>query len=132
MDVSNALDFSHGTPPTLTVANTDSVAEQIQRTYPAARVVKALNTVNSAVMTDPGHIPGKHVVFIAGDDNEAKATVRSLLGEFGWAADTIIDLAASVSREVPRCICHCGSHSGARSARPTSTSRSTGPDDRAI
>jgi predicted dinucleotide-binding enzyme len=92
MDVSNALDFSHGMPPTLAVANTDSIAEQIQRAYPAARVVKALNTVSSTVMTDPGHIPGKHVVFIAGDDDEAKATVRDLLGEFGWAADTILDL----------------------------------------
>ncbi|MDQ1578250.1 MAG: 8-hydroxy-5-deazaflavin:NADPH oxidoreductase [Microbacteriaceae bacterium] len=92
MDVSNALDFSHGMPPTLAVANTDSVAEQIQRAYPASRVVKALNTVSSMVMTDPGHIPGGHVVFIAGDDDEAKATVRGLLGEFGWAADTILDL----------------------------------------
>jgi predicted dinucleotide-binding enzyme len=92
MDVSNALDFSHGMPPTLAVANTDSVAEQIQRAYPAARVVKALNTVSSMVMVDPGHIPGNHVVFIAGDDDEAKATVGGLLGEFGWAADTIIDL----------------------------------------
>jgi predicted dinucleotide-binding enzyme len=92
VDVSNALDFSHGMPPTLSVANTDSVAEQIQRAYPAARVVKALNTVSSMVMIDPGHIPGKHVVFVAGDEEEAKATVRSLLGEFGWAADTIIDL----------------------------------------
>jgi predicted dinucleotide-binding enzyme len=92
MDVSNALDFSHGMPPTLAVANTDSVAEQIQRAYPAARVVKALNTVSSMVMTDPAHIPGNHVVFIAGDDDEAKATVRGLLGEFGWVADAIIDL----------------------------------------
>jgi 8-hydroxy-5-deazaflavin:NADPH oxidoreductase len=92
MDVSNALDFSHGMPPTLAVANTDSIAEQIQRAYPAARVVKALNTVSAIVMTDPGHIPGEHVVFIAGDDDEAKATVRGLLGDFGWAAETIIDL----------------------------------------
>jgi hypothetical protein len=92
MDVSNSLDFSHGMPPTLTVANTDSVAEQIQRTYPAARVVKALNTVSSIVMTNPGHIPGTHVVFIAGDDDEAKTTVRGLLGEFGWAAESIIDV----------------------------------------
>jgi predicted dinucleotide-binding enzyme len=92
MDVSNALDFSRGMPPTLTVANTDSVAEQIQRAYPAARVVKALNTVSAMVMTDPGHIPGNHVVFIAGDDEEAKASVRGLLGEFGWPTAAVIDL----------------------------------------
>jgi predicted dinucleotide-binding enzyme len=39
VDVSNPLDFSHGTPPTLTVCNTDSVGEQIQREFPDARVV---------------------------------------------------------------------------------------------
>src|SRR3954454_11856695 len=54
IDVSNPLDFSEGFPPTLSVLNTDSVAEQIQRAHPEARVVKSLNTVNGAVMVDPG------------------------------------------------------------------------------
>src|SRR5271157_1426091 len=31
LDVANPLDFSHGMPPTLWVNNTDSLAEQIQR-----------------------------------------------------------------------------------------------------
>ena len=48
LDVSNPLDFSAGFPPTLSVANTDSVGEQLQRTFPAVRVVKTLNTVNCA------------------------------------------------------------------------------------
>ena len=34
-----------GMPPTLSVCNTDSLAEQIQRRFPDARVVKTLNTV---------------------------------------------------------------------------------------
>src|SRR5437016_14234779 len=34
IDISNPLDFSQGFPPSLTVCNTDSLGEQIQRTFP--------------------------------------------------------------------------------------------------
>jgi predicted dinucleotide-binding enzyme len=53
IDVSNPLDFSAGMPPTLSVVNTDSVAEQLQRAFPHAKVVKTLNTVTAMVMVDP-------------------------------------------------------------------------------
>jgi 8-hydroxy-5-deazaflavin:NADPH oxidoreductase len=42
IDVANALDFSKGMPPGLTVCNDDSLGEQIQRAHPDARVVNAL------------------------------------------------------------------------------------------
>ncbi|MDX1618554.1 MAG: NAD(P)-binding domain-containing protein, partial [Balneolaceae bacterium] len=42
VDVSNPLDFSEGFPPILTVCNTDSLGEQIQRAYPDLKVVKTL------------------------------------------------------------------------------------------
>ena len=35
MDISNPLDFSQGMPPTLSVCNTDSLGEQIQRAFPS-------------------------------------------------------------------------------------------------
>ncbi len=54
LDVANPLDFSKGFPPHLTVSNTDSLAEQIQRALPETSVVKSLNTVNAAVMIEPG------------------------------------------------------------------------------
>ena len=91
IDVSNALDFSGGAPA-LFVANTDSLGERIQREFPRARVVKALNTVNCNVMVDPASIPGDHVVFVSGDDEDAKRRATSLLGEFGWPAERVIDL----------------------------------------
>ena len=92
VDVSNPLDFSGGFPPTLTVCNTDSVGEQLQRAFPEARVVKALNTVNCRVMVEPDRVPGDHVLFVAGDDADAKAEVVALLGELGWPAARVIDL----------------------------------------
>lgn len=92
VDASNPLDFSHGTPPTLTVCNTDSVGEQLQREFPDARVVKTLNTVNAAVMTNPSGVPGPHNLFISGNDSEAKTTVKGILGDFGWPQHAIIDL----------------------------------------
>jgi predicted dinucleotide-binding enzyme len=84
IDVSNPLDFSAGFPPTLTVKDTDSLAEQIQRAHPEARVVKALNTVNGSVMVDPARLAEATTIFLAGDDPLAREAVRELLGELGW------------------------------------------------
>jgi predicted dinucleotide-binding enzyme len=92
IDVSNPLVFSPTGEVTLDPANTDSVGEQIQREFPETRVVKALNTVNCAVMVDPGRVPGEHNLFIAGDDPEAKAAVRTVLESFGWPAGSVLDL----------------------------------------
>lgn len=92
VDLALPLDFSQGMPPRLTVANTGSLGEQIQRAYPEAHVVKALNTVFVNVMIDPARLPGRHNIFVAGDDAGAKKTVMDLLGEFGWPEEAIVDL----------------------------------------
>ena len=85
VDVANPLDFSKGMPPTLFVGNGDSLGEMIQRTFPEAKVVKALNTVNANVMVKPGRVSGDHDVFVCGNDAGAKAQViRLLKDEFGW------------------------------------------------
>jgi predicted dinucleotide-binding enzyme len=90
LDVSNPLNFSQGFPPTLTVKDTDSLGEQVQRAFPATRVVKSLNTMNATLMVDPGMLPEPTTVFLSGDDPQAKATVATLLAEFGWS--DILDL----------------------------------------
>ena len=86
LDVSNPLDFSHGMPPSLSLCNTDSAGEQIQRAFPRARVVKALNTVTAALMVNPSLLGGgDHTLFICGNDAGAKAEVTALLRDgFGW------------------------------------------------
>lgn len=92
IDVALPLDFSNGFPPTLAVCNDDSLGERIQAAYPETRVVKTLNTVNSAVMVDPGRIRGDHSIFVCGDDGAAKAQVSALLEAIGWPAESIVDL----------------------------------------
>jgi predicted dinucleotide-binding enzyme len=48
-NLSNPLDFSKGFPPTLTVCNTDSLAERQQQAFPRLRLVKTLNTTTAAL-----------------------------------------------------------------------------------
>ena len=92
VDVANPLDFSAGFPPRLSVCNDDSLAEQIQRRFPEARVVKALNTIGAPVMVDPAVVPEEHTVFVAGEDAAAKEEVVALLESMGWSRERILDL----------------------------------------
>jgi predicted dinucleotide-binding enzyme len=92
VDVANPLDFSDGMPPTLTVSNDDSLGEQIQEAFPEARVVKALNTVNAAVMVAPGALDESTNLFVCGNDRAAKGQVIELLETFGWLSGDILDL----------------------------------------
>src|SRR5215208_2757257 len=91
IDIADPLDFSKGMPPSLSVSNTDSLGEQIQRRFPEAKVVKTLHTMNAYLMVDPAQLAATdHTVFVSGDDTEAKARVSELLRSFGWS--DIIDL----------------------------------------
>lgn len=90
IDTSNPLNRSTD-PWTLTVCNTDSLGEQIQRIFPDTRVVKTLNTVNANVMVDPARLIERTQVFVSGNDIVAKAQVVMILRDwFGWKE--ILDL----------------------------------------
>lgn len=71
----------------------DSLGRRLQDAVPAARVVKALNTVNVAVMTNPGPLATTSV-FVSGDDAAAKRQAAGLIRDLGWDADSVIDLGA--------------------------------------
>ncbi|MCB0527824.1 MAG: NAD(P)-binding domain-containing protein [Lewinellaceae bacterium] len=93
VDISNPLDFSKGMPPSLFVCNTDSLGEQIQAAFPAAKVVKTLNIVNCEVMVDAGRssAQARGTMFVSGNDPAAKKLVTELfLKPWGW--DDVIDL----------------------------------------
>lgn len=93
IDLALPLDFSNG-ELSLSVVNTDSLGEQIQRAFPETKVVKTLNTVTSTIMVDPLSLAdGQHDLFISGNDEDAKNQVIGYLKEwFGWKS--IIDLGA--------------------------------------
>lgn len=91
IDVSNPLDFTQGMPPTLFVKDTDSLGEQIQRQFPAALVVKSLNTMTAVLQAEPARLAGgDHSVFLSGNHADAKRAVRELLESLGHT--DVIDL----------------------------------------
>ena len=95
IDISNPLDFSNGMPPSLLpgLNNTNSLGEEIQKTFPDTMVVKTLNTMWCGLMINPNLIGnGDHVNFISGNSEEAKSTVKRLLNEMGWPDKNILDL----------------------------------------
>lgn len=79
IDVTNPLNSDYSGLQTYEKAET----ERIQEKVPAAKVVKALNTVLAARQADP-QVAGETLDgFLAGDDSEAKETVSDLVDQIG-------------------------------------------------
>jgi predicted dinucleotide-binding enzyme len=62
----------------------ESLMERLQREFPAARFVKAFNSVGNAFFVNPQFKGGPPTMFICGNDEGAKRTVRGILDQFGW------------------------------------------------
>jgi predicted dinucleotide-binding enzyme len=62
----------------------ESLMERLQRALPDARFVKAFNSVGNSLMINPQLKGGKPTMFICGNDEAAKRTVRGLLDQLGW------------------------------------------------
>ncbi|MCU1478878.1 MAG: hypothetical protein JWQ64_3571 [Subtercola sp.] len=86
------LDVANASTDTFDLVYPDSSLGQVlQDALPAAKVVKSLNTAAMTVLVDPTSIP-ESSVFLSGDHDDAKGTVRGLLTDLGWTGDSIVDL----------------------------------------
>ena len=90
LDVAVPLDFSKGFPPTLTVKDTDSLGEQVQRAFPEARVVKSPEHHERVGHDQPRGSPRAHHRLPVGGRPAGQGLVAALLAEFGWT--DILDL----------------------------------------
>jgi 8-hydroxy-5-deazaflavin:NADPH oxidoreductase len=92
IDLSNELVPVEGGYPTAAASPERSIGRRLQEAFPETFVVKSLNTMNCMVMVDPSIVPGDHVVFLSGDDVDAKDRVREFLATFGWRSEQMVDL----------------------------------------
>ncbi|WGS30653.1 NADPH-dependent F420 reductase [Bradyrhizobium sp. ISRA464] len=68
----------------LTLGHTTSGGEIVASWLPGARVVKTLNQVGAEIMADNAGMPHRPVMFMAGDDTQAKAAVATVLTDLGF------------------------------------------------
>jgi predicted dinucleotide-binding enzyme len=83
IDTTNPV-TSFGTGLGLAVGCSDSAAEQVQRWFPTAKVVKCFNTPGAEHMVDPVWAEGPSDMFICGNDPSARETVLAIAEDFGW------------------------------------------------
>ena len=89
IDTNNYYPQRDGHIPELDNEST-TTSELLQAHLPASKVVKAFNHIYAAQLTTDGRSPGskdRRALVIAGDDLDAKTTVRHLLDQFGF--DTV-------------------------------------------
>lgn len=83
IDPTNAIDFPDFTPTDLGGKFSSSI---VQETLSGAKVVKAFNTIPAAILAQsPEEDGGRRVVFLSGDDPEARKAVSALVDDLGFA-----------------------------------------------
>lgn len=70
----------------LSVGHTSSGAEDLARRFPEARFVKCFNQTGAENLADPGRLEARPAMFVAGDDEDARAQVRDLAEACGFEA----------------------------------------------
>ena len=83
-----------------------SLMEGLQQAIPDAHFVKAFNSVGNALMVNPQLGGGKPTMFICGNDDKAKETVRGILDQFGWETADMGKAEAARAIE-PLCMLWC-------------------------
>lgn len=75
----------------LEVGFDNSGAEEVANWATGARVCKAMNQIGASMMDAP-RLPGRPVMFVCGDDDDAKAVTARLVGELGFETVDVGDL----------------------------------------
>lgn len=109
IDATNPIDEKEGPKNGalrfFTKANT-SLMEILQKALPKARFVKAFNSAGAYVMVNPQFEDGKPTMFICGNDADAKASVTTILDQFGWETEDV-GMAESAGTIESLCILWC-------------------------
>jgi hypothetical protein len=84
----------------------ESLMESLQSRFPDARFVKAFSSVGAGLMVNPKLPGGTPTMFICGNDDDAKKTVRGILDQFGWETADMGTAAAARAIE-PLCMLWC-------------------------
>ncbi|MFI5187658.1 MAG: NADPH-dependent F420 reductase [Chitinophagales bacterium] len=83
-----------------------SLMEDLQKSLPDAKLVKAFNSVGNATMYKPNFPGGKPTMFICGNDDRAKTVVKDILILFGFETEDMGKVEAARAIE-PLCILWC-------------------------
>jgi predicted dinucleotide-binding enzyme len=89
-----------------TTGPNQSLGEKVQQLLPNAHIVKAFNSVGSALMVNPKFEQGTPTMFLCGNNPESKRLVSGICVHFGWEPFDCGDIAASRALE-PLCMLWC-------------------------
>jgi hypothetical protein len=84
VDCTNPLPLGANLMEGLTIGHTTSAAEEVAKWAKGAKVVKAFNTTGAGNMTNPNYGQDMPVMFVAGDDADAKGKVLQLSNALGF------------------------------------------------
>jgi 8-hydroxy-5-deazaflavin:NADPH oxidoreductase len=84
----------------------ESLMERLQNLVPGANFVKAFSCVGNSFMVDPDFGGVKPTMFIAGNNDAARAEVIAILDTFGWETEDMGKAEAARAIE-PLCILWC-------------------------
>ena len=84
----------------------ESLMERLQAAIPDANFVKAFNSVGNAYMVNPDFKGGEPIMFICGNDANAKKEVAELLTKLGWGSEDFGGVKSARAIE-PLCILWC-------------------------
>jgi len=91
---------------TFTTGPDESLGEKVQILLPNAHVVKAFNSVGSALMVNPKFEQGTPTMFLCGNNPESRRLVSEICVQFGWEPFDCGGIAASRALE-PLCMLWC-------------------------